>query len=223
MKTVLNVVGGAEGIIRRCAFNTDRDLRTDFFKCCDAASLTDFFLRGQRTDNSGSQLFAGQSAKDFQNNGTADPIIESFAQGDLVLLVIFKFYRRNSRTSWSDMEYFFHFFPGDRADIDYKLRDIQRFIPLCCTGKMRRFAGDHTGNQISVLRQDPDFGSRDIGGKLRTDGDHLHGSVVTDRLDHITDFIGMSVQHQNRAIIGRILSFTVKEKVPDRILVHMIH
>lgn len=184
-------------VIRWGAFEDDREVRADLLCSDSRAALSDFFLCGERADQSDRECggLSTQLLHDFDDDGAADAVVERLAEAESVLFVIVEADIRHDRITDVDAEGRDHFFSAGGADVELQCFDLElRVLPLFFAHEVDRLGGDDAPDVLSLPVADQDGVRRQAGRVETAEEDDFQCSVVFDALHHHAAFIEMRVK-----------------------------
>lgn len=184
-------------VIRWGAFEDDCEVRADLLRGDGRAPLSDFFLCGERADQSDREC-GGLGTKllhDFDDDGAADAVVERLAEAESVLFVIVEADIRHDRIADVDAKGRDHFFSAGGADVELHCFNLElRVLPLFFAHEVDGFGGDDAPDVLSLPVADQDGVRRQAGRVEAAEKDNFQCSVVFDALHHHATFIEMRVE-----------------------------
>lgn len=183
-------------VIRWGAFEDDREVRVDLLRGDGRAPLSDFFLCGERADQSDRERggLGAQLLHDFDDDGTADAVVERLAEAESVLFIIVEADIRHDRIADVDAEGRNHFFSAGSADVELQCFDLElRVLPLFFAHEVDGFRGDDAPDILSLPVADQDGVRRQAGRVEAAEKDDFQCSIIFDALHHHAAFIEMRV------------------------------
>lgn len=207
-------------VIRWGAFEDDCEVRADLLCSDGRAALSDFFLCGECADQSDRERggLGAQLLHDFDDDGTADAVVERLAEAESVLFVILKADIRHDRITDVDAEGRDHFFSAGGTDVELQCFDLElRILPLFFAHEVDGFGGDDAPDVLSLPVADQDGVRRQAGRVEAAEKDDFQCSVVFDALHHHATFIEMCVEEEGRTIV-RLLRRQVEVEIIHRVV-----
>ena len=207
-------------VIRWGAFENDRAVRVDLLCGDGRAPLSDFFLCGERADQSDRERgsLGAQLLHDFDDDSASDTVVERLAEAESVFFVIVETNIRHDRITDVDAEGLDDLFSADSADVELHGFNLElRVFPLLFAHEMDGFRGDDATNVLSLPVADQDGVRRQAGRVEAAEKDDFQRSIVFDALHHHAAFIEMRVEEKGRADV-RLLRRQIQVEIIHRVV-----
>ena len=207
-------------VIRWGAFENDREVRVDLLCGDGRAPLSDFFLCGERADQSNRERggLGAQLLHDFDDDSASDTVVERLAEAESVFFVIVKTNIRHDRITDVDAEGLDDLFSADSANVELQCFDLElRILTLLFAHEMDGFRGDDATNVLSLPVADQDGVRRQAGRVEAAEKDDFQRSIVFDALHHHAALIEMRVEEEGRTIV-RFLRRQIQVEIIHRVV-----
>lgn len=207
-------------VIRWGAFEDDCEVRADLLRGDGRAPLSDFFLCGERADQSDRKCggLGTELLHDFDDDGAADAVVERLAEAESVLFVIVEADIWHDRIADVDAKGRDHFFSAGGADVELQVFNLElRVLPLFFAHEVDRLGGDDAPDVLSLPVADQDGVRRQAGRVEAAEEDDFQCSIVFDALHHHAAFIEMCVEEKGRAVV-RLLRRQFEVEIIHRVV-----